>query len=369
MATLALMRPAPSALPAARVSSPRRPAGTPVQLAINPKTGGTTLSSPGCSRPRLAAPYASRPSRTHIIAHGQGESLHLGLNFVNPDSYNGWDGELAGCINDAKAMDKIAKTQGIKSRVKLIDGEATRAKVLEHVRQAAGRLQAGDYFLLTYSGHGGQVRDVTGEEDDRWDETWCLHDGQLIDDELYLELTKFAAGVRILVLSDSCHSGTMLRAPPPPFVEPAGRPVLYRQLPPVIAQQVYDSNADFYDNLQKEVREKALEQRKKNAATKLSGLLFHPRLVTSERFRALASDVQASILLISGCLDHQLSADGKYNGLFTEKLLYVWNGGSFQGSHVRFHSSIVQKMPQQQTPNLFALGPTTEFAQQRPFTV
>ena len=36
--------------------------------------------------------------------------------------------------------------------------------------------------------------DTSGEEVDRQDETWCLWDGQLIDDELYLELSRFAAG-------------------------------------------------------------------------------------------------------------------------------------------------------------------------------
>ena len=41
----------------------------------------------------------------------------------------------------------------------------------------------------------------------------ACYDGQLIDDELYLELSRFGAGVRILVLSDSCHSGTVARAP------------------------------------------------------------------------------------------------------------------------------------------------------------
>ena len=54
--------------------------------------------------------------------------------------------------------------------------------------------------------------DVWGDEADKQDETWCLYDGQLIDDELYFELSKFAPGVRILVLSDSCHSGTVVRA-------------------------------------------------------------------------------------------------------------------------------------------------------------
>ena len=79
------------------------------------------------------------------------------------------------------------------------------------MRSAAKTLQGGDLFFLTYSGHGGQVPDVNGDEADKKDETWCLYDGQLIDDELYFELSKFAAGVRILVLSDSCHSGTVTR--------------------------------------------------------------------------------------------------------------------------------------------------------------
>ena len=76
-------------------------------------------------------------------------------------------------------------------------------------------LVSGDILLLTYSGHGGQIPDVTGEETDKLDETWCLYDGQLIDDEMYLELSRFAAGVRVLVFSDSCHSGTVVRAAPP----------------------------------------------------------------------------------------------------------------------------------------------------------
>ena len=76
----------------------------------------------------------------------------------------------------------------------LLTKAATRAKVLAGIRAAARRLKKGDLFLLTYSGHGGQVPDVTGEEADSRDETWCLFDGELIDDELYFALSRFAAG-------------------------------------------------------------------------------------------------------------------------------------------------------------------------------
>ena len=137
-------------------------------------------------------------------------SLHIGLNAVNPGAYSGWDGPLAACEFDAHDMAAIAKSRRMKSTL-LLTRKATRANALAAMRAAAKALKSGDLFFLTYSGHGGQVPDVDGDEPDRQDETWCLFDGQLIDDELYFELSRFAAGVRILVLSDSCHSGTVTR--------------------------------------------------------------------------------------------------------------------------------------------------------------
>ena len=50
------------------------------------------------------------------------------------------------------------------------------------------------------------------EETDQLDETWVLYDRQLLDDELYDLWCRFAPGVRILMISDSCHSGTVSRA-------------------------------------------------------------------------------------------------------------------------------------------------------------
>jgi uncharacterized caspase-like protein len=145
-------------------------------------------------------------------------------------------------------MASLATSQGIASNV-LITADATRAKALDGIRKAAKQLKSGDLFLLSYSGHGGQVDDVSGEEDDKLDETWCLYDGQLIDDELYLELSRFGKGVRIVVLSDSCHSGTVTRAPAPPPI-PGQRPKIDAT---EIAQKVYADHKAFYDGLQRNV--------------------------------------------------------------------------------------------------------------------
>jgi hypothetical protein len=38
-----------------------------------------------------------------------------------------------------------------------------------------------------------------------------LFDRQVIDDEIYRLLGRFAAGVRVVAVSDSCHSGTVTR--------------------------------------------------------------------------------------------------------------------------------------------------------------
>jgi len=85
--------------------------------------------------------------------------------------------------------------------------------VIAAITSAATAIVEGSIFFLTYSGHGGQVPDITGDEVDLQDETWCLFDGELLDDELRVLWSKFAPGVRILVLSDSCHSGTVIKAP------------------------------------------------------------------------------------------------------------------------------------------------------------
>ena len=89
----------------------------------------------------------------------KGLSLHIGLNAVSSAAYGGWSGDLAACEFDAKDMAAIAKSQGIKSTV-LLTKQGTRAKTLAAIRKAAKRLKKGDFFFLTYSGHGDQVPEI-----------------------------------------------------------------------------------------------------------------------------------------------------------------------------------------------------------------
>ena len=233
----------------------------------------------------------------------------------------------------------------------LLTCQATRAAVLSALDEAAG-LHSGDTFLLTYSGHGGQVPDRNGDEDDYADETWCLYDGEAIDDEIYYRLSKLAAGVRVLVLSDSCHSGTVtrglydalvatgaLRAVMPEHAR-QGAEIVFRAMPEDIAIRTYQRHRDFYDGLQASVPAATLQQ------------------------------IRASVRLISGCQDNQLSADGTFNGMFTAALLGVWKTGRFEGTYRDFHRAIVDRMPPTQTPNHFVIGiPDPVFDAQNPFSL
>ncbi len=271
----------------------------------------------------------------------KGISLHIGLNRVDPKHYDGWDGALVACESDANDMMAIAKRCGFKP-TRLLTKQATSKKVIDAITTAAKQLRSGDIFLLTYAGHGGQVPDRNGDErEDGLDETCVLFDRELVDDELYALWGRFERGVRICMVSDSCHSGSQARGAVYRSIAPsaAGEP-RFRAMPKEIETRTYNRNKKLYDGIQ----------------------AAHP---SGERVA-----VGASVLLISGCQDNQLSSDGDSNGLFTGTLKTVWKSGAFKGSYAKFHRDIQRLMPPWQSPNLFRTGMADAgFERQIPFTI
>jgi hypothetical protein len=68
-------------------------------------------------------------------------------------------------------------------------------------------------LLIYYGGHGNQVADRDGDEDDGLDEYWSLQGGGMIlDDTLTDILADLPASSTCVVVSDSCSSGTMIDA-------------------------------------------------------------------------------------------------------------------------------------------------------------
>jgi hypothetical protein len=304
---------------------------------------------------------------------------------VDPSCYqdeNGdpWDGELAGCINDARDMQAIAANNDFITTL-FTDDQATTTEVIKTIGRIATELSAGDTFLLTYSGHGGQTPDVNGDDEDGQDETWCLFDRQLLDDELYNLWSQFEAGVRIFVLSDSCHSGTILKQMIYNHLPPMG-PVVKEILSAVPVSKLRAPPTKAQAAALKAVESKAFRVLRDPKPPRYHNMPLGVQRATYQKNKAMYDAVQwaagrsnrsvigASVLLISGCQDNQLSADGDDNGLFTQTLLEIWKDGAFEGNYQNFADAIIEKMPGTQTPNYYKVGAANAgFESEKPFSL
>jgi hypothetical protein len=252
-------------------------------------------------------------------------SLHIGLNEFDRNHY-GEDGFLKNPENDVRDMMKLAKCAGYEA-MPLFTKDATAARVFREIEHAADVLEAGDTFLITYSGHGSKVNDMREkDEDDKTDEIWCLYDRMVLDDELYRCWSAFKRGVRILVISDSCHSGTVARMATTKSRRTELATGSSRLLPEFRAREIVSDNKVLYEGIKFSIS------------------------------RGIDQKVEASVLLLAACQDHQLAGDGRGdNGTFTEQLLRVWNNGAFSGNHREFFNAIASGIPASagQTPNFF----------------
>ncbi len=98
----------------------------------------------------------------------------------------------------------------------LLDRAATREAILAALRRLVADSGPDDEVYVHYSGHGSQVRDLNGDEADGFDETILPHDARtegvpdITDDELG-EILAALRTPHVLVVLDSCHSGTATR--------------------------------------------------------------------------------------------------------------------------------------------------------------
>jgi uncharacterized caspase-like protein len=119
---------------------------------------------------------------------------------------------LSGCHNDVKNIKKfLIQKQGFQKKdvLMLMDDGRTRAPTRKNIIDAFTRIthysKAGDVVFVHYSGHGGRVRDLDGDEDDGFDETLIPVDyrnaGQIVDDDMYNILVQaMPADVNVTVL-------------------------------------------------------------------------------------------------------------------------------------------------------------------------
>ncbi len=284
-----------------------------------------------------------------------GYSLHIGLNDVDPNAYPpDWDATLFGCHNDAHDMESIANSQGFQS-TRLLDAQASSSGVLSSIASLARTCGRGDIALITYSGHGGQVPDSNGDEDDGQDETWVLWDRQVSDDELHAVYRQFPAGSRIVVISDSCHSGTVARS--------------VFQLAMRDAMTTSGEGQEYWsDSIQlSSGRPRAMPVGTTRRDAEDRADLY--RMVQSIAGPRRSGAMAAELILLAGCQDDQFSYDGSGNGAFTGALKTVWRNGAFRGNYEAFLGEIRSRLPGDQVPNYLSVSASAEFQEQRPFTV
>lgn len=135
--------------------------------------------------------------------HSQRVALLQGINKYPNSSHN-----LNGCINDIKLAQ--SKLENFQIR-EFINNKVTRRSTKEQLEYVIANSVKNDTIIWQYSGHGSRVKDQDGDEHDGYDETLYLYDGNLIDDEINIILQKIPDGVTMLIILDSCFSGTATR--------------------------------------------------------------------------------------------------------------------------------------------------------------
>jgi len=253
-------------------------------------------------------------------------SLHIGIN-----DYPGTGNDLSGCVNDANDWQNALGDRGFDTSI-ILDSEATKARMIEEITKIVDETGRDDIAVITYSGHGTWTPDEDGDEADGRDEALCPHDtteGNILkDDELYEIFCQRRRGARIIIISDSCHSGTVIRASSAMLGTPAPR-----------------------ENIQK-IRYLAPEFYMKNDKARL---LQAKRV---EKIKATGK-IRSAAVLLAGCKDEEYSYDawfdGRPNGAFTYVALQTLKELPPEATYRDWYKKIREILPHiryPQTPQL-----------------
>lgn len=230
------------------------------------------------------------------------KALCIGIN-----NYPGSGNDLNGCVNDANDWLARLKSFGFETKL-LLDAQATKSTIISEFDALITQAKAGDVVVLTYSGHGTSIKDSNGDEPDGYDEALYVYDGAMLDDQLRTILQKTKAGVHVVVIPDSCFSGTVTRVA----------------------------------TLSADLRKRYIKTDTIPAGAKM--------------IKGFLSEEEMVEILISGCSDREYSYDayinGRYNGAFTANALKVMKTGQ---TYQEFYSELRKILPSgefPQTPQL-----------------
>lgn len=237
----------------------------------------------------------------------KGISLHIGVSNLDSNHYGNWDSSLNSTQNDIDKMSRLLSSKKFSINTLL---NPKKSEFENKIKEISNSLGSGDIFCLTFSGHGGKIPDLQNIEP--FNTTWCLYDAQLIDNELHNLLADyFTQGMRIIIISDSCHSGTMIRFTNSNKI---------KSMPKEVFEEVYIKNKSYYDNI--------LNQKIKK--------------------------ISANVLHFSACGDNEETNDGTTtsNSYFTDKFLRKCSTNNSNLTYNQLYSNLIESTKGIQKPLL-----------------
>lgn len=285
-------------------------------------------------QPQTAPPQehgAREYAQVEHKASGRAKALMIGIN------YTGSDNALKGCINDVHNVQNWlfrANPAYQQNCLVLTDDQQdpskkpTKANMLNALHWLAQDCQPGDHLFFHYSGHGATMKDAGGDESEGTDETLVPVDfktaGQITDDEIHSIICKpLPAGAQLISFIDCCHSGTVFDLP-----------FTYKLDGSLEGVVVRDNKAQAFKHGTSAVMS---FMKKDNAAAFKEGWQAIQTLMAPQPTPSTGSDdaaalqqkykTAATVIQLSGCMDHQTSADatiaGQSSGALSWALLQV----------------------------------------------
>jgi hypothetical protein len=153
--------------------------------------------------------------------NGKKKALLIGINYI------GQAEALQGCIEDVHRMKGFLSGHGYREEdmVVLTDNSShprqqpTRQNMIDAMHWLVRDARPNDSLFFHYSGHGGQTKDLDGDEEDGFDEVIYPLDfkrtSHIVDDEMHMIMVSgLPAGCRLTAIFDACHSGSALGTNP-----------------------------------------------------------------------------------------------------------------------------------------------------------
>jgi hypothetical protein len=194
----------------------------------------------------------------------------------------------------------------------------TRGNMLQAMQWLVHGAAPHDSLFFHYSGHGGQAKDLDGDEDDGFDEVIYPMDfkanGHIVDDLMHETMVRpLPVGCRLTAIFDSCHSGTALDLP-----------------------YVYSTEGKIKEpNLAAEAGQSVLSAVTSYARGDMGGVLRsalglvktatgHNQAQRAEQVTKATRTSPADVISWSGCKDSQTSADSEEAGKATGAMSFAF---------------------------------------------